>query len=112
MPQYLIHYLHGVCKWVVDFEVTCDVQEHVTEGMFSSFGRESARALSTLAVADTMAVGSKIDMDLEDCDQSLNLHSKISNFGYPLVSSSRALKVLLLAACQGPHILSTIVKQL
>lgn len=97
---------------VANFEVTCDVQEHVTEGVLSSFGPESARALSTLAVADTMAVGSNIDMDLEDRDQSLDLHLKISNFGYPSVSSSRALKVLLVAACQGPHILSTIVKQL
>jgi len=93
----------------------CAMQEG-TETFLSLFDSGSAEALAMLTIADLMAAKSpplSPHLDLEENGYFCKLFLNSSRIGHPgLISSSRAMKVLLAAACQGKRILSTIIEKL
>jgi hypothetical protein len=87
-----------------------------TETFLSFVDSSSTEALAMLAIADLVTTKSlplSPHKDLEEvnypCKFALN-RSLIDQSG--LLLSSRAMKVLLVAACQGKRILSTIIETL
>lgn len=81
------------------------VQERNTEAVLSAIPPESAQALTVLAVADLATVGLVND---NSPFSSVNNTPESSSSA----TASRALRVLMVASCQGSTILSTIVEQL
>lgn len=93
------------------FCLFCALQEG-TETFLSLFDSESAEALTMLTIADLMAANlpsSRPHLDVEENGYSLN---RVMSDHPALISSSRAMKVLLAASCQGKRILSTIIEKL
>lgn len=93
----------------------CAMQEG-TETFLSLFDSASAEALAMLTIADLMAAKSpplRPHLDVEENGYSCKLSLNSVMIDHPaLISSSRAMKVLLAAACQGKRILSTIIEKL
>jgi hypothetical protein len=77
------------------FYVTCVMQKPETNMVFFSVNATSAHAASMLAVADMM-------------NESLQPATTAQSLSSPY----QAMKVLMAFACQGSHILSTIIQQL
>lgn len=90
------------------FYVTCVVQKPETNMVFFSVNTTSAHAASMLAVADMMAFGAINPSAELDVNESLWPATTAQSLSSPY----QAMKVLMAFACQGSHILSTIIQQL
>lgn len=93
---------------------------HVIQGstktILSSFDHGLEEALATIAIADLMVARSstlQFHHNSDESDYSGKFSLSTCVVDQPaLVSSSRAMQVLLVAACQGKRFLSTIIEQL
>jgi hypothetical protein len=90
------------------FYVTRVVQKPETNMVFFSVNATSAHAASMLAVADMMAFGAINPSAELDVNESLRPATTAQSLSSPY----QAMKVLMAFACQGSHILSTIIQQL
>lgn len=87
-----------------------------TKTILSSFDHGLEEALATIAIADLMVARSstlQFHHNSDESDYSGKFSLSTCVVDQPaLVSSSRAMQVLLVAACQGKRFLSTIIEQL